>query len=272
MSSNLIKTEWLKIKKYPAFWWMTGIVLLTYPGINYIFYQIYRELLDKNDQAAAVLKMMVGNPFTFPEVWHTVAYASSIFVIIPSIVVIMFITNEYTYKTHRQNIIDGWSRNEFMISKMIDVLIISVIITLLYALVALVVGYVNIKEGNGEVWSQTKYIWLFFLQTFSQLSLAFLIAFLTKKAFIALGIFIFYKVILEKFMVAFAGWKLDDIGRFLPFELSNRTIPVPAFVGKLDEEKYQAAMGAVNEHVVYTIILLGLTWGLCFWLNKRRDL
>ena len=140
MSSNLIKTEWLKIKKYPAFWWMTGIVLLTYPGINYIFYQIYRELLDKNDQAAAVLKMMVGNPFTFPEVWHTVAYASSIFVIIPSIVVIMFITNEYTYKTHRQNIIDGWSRNEFMISKMIDVLIISVIITLLYALVALVVG------------------------------------------------------------------------------------------------------------------------------------
>ena len=73
-------------------------------------------------------------------------------------------------------------------------------------------------------------------------------------------------------MVAFANWKLDDIGRFLPFELSNRTIPVPAFVGKLDEEKYQAAMGAVNEHVVYTIILLGLTWGLCFWLNKRRDL
>jgi ABC-2 type transport system permease protein len=24
----LIKIEWLKIKKYPAFWWMLGIVVL----------------------------------------------------------------------------------------------------------------------------------------------------------------------------------------------------------------------------------------------------
>jgi ABC-2 type transport system permease protein len=273
MSTHLLKTEWLKIKKYRAFWWMTGIVALTYPGINYIFYQIYNELLTKgNDQAAMVLKMLIGNPFAFPEVWHTVAYASSIFVIIPAIVVIMFITNEYTYKTHRQNIIDGWSRNQFMTSKMIDVLIISTLITLLYVLVALIVGYVNIKESNGEVWSQTKYIWLFFLQTFSQLSLAFLIAFLTRKAFIALGIFVFYKIILEKIMVAYGAYKLNDIGRFLPFEISNRTIPVPAFVGRFGEDKYKAAMNAMTEHVIYTIILIVITWGLCFWLNKRRDL
>src|SRR5688572_6445564 len=164
MSSNLIKTEWLKIKKYPAFWWMTGIVLLTYPGINYIFYQIYRELLDKNDQAAAVLKMMVGNPFTFPEVWHTVAYASSIFVIIPSIVVIMFITNEYTYKTHRQNIIDGWSRKQFMTSKMIDVAVISLLATILFFVTAIVIGSFNSGSNNPDMWGETKYIGLFFLQ------------------------------------------------------------------------------------------------------------
>jgi ABC-2 type transport system permease protein len=271
--NRLLKTEWLKIKKYPAFWWMTGIVALTYPGINYIFYQIYREFLGRgNDQAAVFLKMVVGTPFSFPEVWHTVAYASSIFVVIPAIVVIMFITNEYTYKTHRQNIIDGWSRRQFMVSKMIDVFIISALITALFVIVALVVGYVNIKESNGEVWSQTKYIWLFFLQTFSQLSLAFLIAFLTRKAFIALGIFVFYKVILEKIMVAYSSYKLNDIGRFLPFEISNRTIPMPAFVGRFNPDRYEAAMNAINQHVFYTVIVIALTWGLCFWLNSRRDL
>jgi len=37
----LIKIEWLKIKKYPAFWWMLGIVALTYPGINYMFHHVY---------------------------------------------------------------------------------------------------------------------------------------------------------------------------------------------------------------------------------------
>ena len=42
----------------------------------------------------------------------------------------MFISNEYTFKTHRQNIIDGWSRKQFITSKLMDVLIISLIVTL----------------------------------------------------------------------------------------------------------------------------------------------
>src|SRR4030095_5563340 len=104
--NSLIKTEWLKIKGYRAFWWMTGIVALSYPGMNYIIYsQGYKKQLD--DETMGPILRMIGNPFAFPEVWHTVAYISSWFIFIPSIVVIMFITNEYTYKTHRQNIIDG---------------------------------------------------------------------------------------------------------------------------------------------------------------------
>lgn len=269
---NLLRTEWLKIKKYRAFWWMTGIIALSYPGINYLFYQVFSQLMLKGGDRAEMVKAVIGNPFTFPEVWHTVAYASSIFIFIPSIVVIMFITNEYTYKTHRQNIIDGWSRNQFMTAKMIDVLIISLLTTIMYFLVALVIGYVNIKEGNGHVWEQTKYIVLFFLQTFSQLSLAFLIAFMARKAFIALGIFLFYKIILEKIMVGLSSWKLNDIGRFLPFEISNRMIPVPAFIGRLDEDTYNASLGRMSEHILYTVLLLALTWGICFRINKRRDL
>ncbi len=270
---TLIRTEWLKIKRYPAFWWMTGIVALSYPGINYILYHIYSELLSKGgDRVNIMMKMLVGNPFTFPEVWHTVAFASSIFIFIPSIVVIMFITNEYTFKTHRQNIIDGWSRKQFMLSKLIDVLIISLLATALYILVSLLIGYININESKGNVFGQTHYILLFFLQTFSQLSLAFLIAFLARKAFIALGIFLFYKIILEKILVGLAAWKANDIGRFLPFEISNRTIPVPAFLGRFDEEGYKRTMDLVPQHIILTILLLVLTWALCFRVNDRRDL
>lgn len=269
---NLLKTEWLKLKKYWAFWGMAGIVALTYPGINSIFYQIFSELTRKGDaHAKMVMQMLLGNPFTFPEVWHTVSYASSIFIFIPAIVVIMFITNEYTYKTHRQNIIDGWSRNQFMTSKFIDVLIITFLATLIFVVVALVIGYVNIDESNGNTWGQTQYIGLFFLQTFSQLSLAFLVALLTRKAFIALGIFLFYKIA-EKILVGIATWKANDIGRFLPFEISNRLIPVPAFVGRLNTESYQRNLDLINQHLALTLILTVITWTVCFWLNKKRDL
>jgi len=269
---NLIHTEWLKIKKYPAFWWMTGIVALSYPGINALFFRIYKEFISKPDQGGAMAKMILGNPFTFPEVWHTAAYASSVFVFIPAIVIIMFITNEYTYKTHRQNIIDGWSRQQFLTSKFIDVLIITLLATLVYFLAALVIGYMNQAESTAKVWEGSKYIGLFFLQTFSQLSIAFLIAFLTRKAFIALGIFLFYKIIVEKILVALATWKLNDAGRFLPLEVSNRMIPPPAFIGRFQEDRYKGWLAEINEHILYTIILVILTWGLCYWLNNRRDL
>ena len=39
-----IAIEWLKIKKYPAFWWMLGIVALTYPSINLMFLNVYDEI------------------------------------------------------------------------------------------------------------------------------------------------------------------------------------------------------------------------------------
>ena len=269
---SLIKTEWLKLKKYKAFWWMIVIVALSYPGINALFYQIYKEFITDKSRGGDMVKMLIGIPFTFPEVWHTVAYASSIFVFIPSIVVIMFITNEYTYKTHRQNIIDGWSRNQFMTSKMIDVIIISLLITLVFTLAALGIGYLNISESDSNPFSGSKYIGLFFLQTFSQLSIAFLIAFLTRKAFIALGIFLFYKIILENILLGLSKWQHLSIGDFLPFQISNMLIPVPAFLGKFQEDAYTAAMAAINTHIIYTIVLIGLTWGLCFWLNSKRDL
>ena len=268
--NSLIKTEWLKIKKYRAFWWMTGIVALAYPGMNYIIYsQGYKKQLD--DETMGPILRMIGNPFAFPEVWHTVAYISSWFVFIPSIVVIMFITNEYTYKTHRQNIIDGWSRKQFMTSKMIDVAVVSLLATILYFTTAVVIGSFNSGSNNPNMWGETKYIGLFFLQTFSQLSIAFLIAFLTRKAFIALGIFLFYFILFEPIAVALAREYANDIGRFMPLEITDRLIPLPRFFIR-DEDVWKRMMDQSNEHLIYTALVLLLTWGLCFRLNSKRDL
>ncbi|HVZ25351.1 MAG TPA: ABC transporter permease, partial [Sediminibacterium sp.] len=137
----LIKIEWLKIKKYPAFWWMLVIVLLTYPGLNAMMYYGYIKATSGKEMTNNIARFLLGNPFAFPQTWHSVAYFSSFFVLLPSILVIMLVTNEYTFRTHRQNIIDGWSRNQYMTSKLSDVLIVSVIATLIYMLVALFFGF-----------------------------------------------------------------------------------------------------------------------------------
>lgn len=270
---HIAKTEWLKMKKYPAFWWVMGITALTYPGINYIFINVYQTITEKQSATGQVVKALIGNPFTFPEAWRTVAYFSSLFVFIPAIVIIMLITNEYTYKTNRQNIIDGWSRKDFMTGKLIDVAILSAIVTILYTLVALIIGLTNTTDPAAEKWKLVYYIGLFALQTFSQLSIAFLVGLLVRKSFIALAIFAFYFIILEPIAVNVLKYKYkSDIGEFFPLKISHDLLPKPSFLGRIDEEAYKASLAAVNSHIVYTLILIILTWGFCFWLNNRRDL
>jgi ABC-2 type transport system permease protein len=270
--THLIKTEWLKIRKYKAFWWLMGIVALSYPGINYIFYLVYDTIVNNPNEAGQLAKIYIGNPFTFPDVWHTVAYFSSWFLFIPAVLVIMFITNEYSFKTHRQNIIDGWSRREFLTAKMMNVLITSLIITALFTIVSLVMGFANQKRLIQDTWGQSYFTGLFALQTFSQLSVAFLIGFLVRKAFISLGIFIFYFFPFEPILTSYLKAKAHDEGRFFPLEVSDRLIPHPAFVGKIDPEAYKISLAAISTHVWLTLIFTAVVWFICFWINGRRDL
>jgi ABC-2 type transport system permease protein len=271
---SLLKTEWLKIRNYPAFWLLIGLCILSYPGINYIFLNVYETIIQKKSTAGQVLGMLLGNPFAFPEVWRTTAYFSSWFIFIPSVVVIMLITNEYTYKTHRQNIIDGWNRSQFMLAKLIDVLLMVFLVTILYAIVAFIIGTSNTTDPTADKWNLVYHIWLFALQTFSQLSLAFMVGLIVRKSFIALGIFLFYTMVAEPIAVNLLKYKYlkNDIGRFFPFEISDRILPPPAFMGRIDEKAYQDSLDAVSRHVGYTLVLILLTWSINYWIYKKRDL
>ena len=273
----LIKIEWLKIKKYPAFWWMLGIVALTYPGINLMFYNVYLNITTGKEMTNNIAKLLLGNPYAFPETWHSVAYFSSFFVLLPSILVIMLVTNEYNFRTHRQNIIDGWSRKQFISSKLFDVLILSCIATLVYILVALGFGLYADSSRTYQWSEQLQYIPLFLLQTFAQLSIAFLLGYLVKKAFIALGVFLFYYLVIENILVGYLKYKLhaDGVAQFLPFEISDRLLVAPAFIGKFGKnakEGYEKALSAVPEHILLTVILTTIIWLICYRVHKNRDL
>jgi ABC-2 type transport system permease protein len=269
---TLVRTEWLKMRKYKAFWWILGITILSYPGINYMFYYGYKELTGNANEFAQYAKMGIGNPFQFPEVWHTVAFYISIFVFIPAVVVIMLISNEYTFRTHRQNIIDGWSRSQFVTSKLMDVLILSSIITVLYFVVALVTGISAHDRLIRDTWEQSYYIALFFLQTFAQLSIAFLFGFLIKKAFLALGAFLFQFFVLENAIWGISEYYKADLYKYMPLEISDRMIPPPGFMRRLDIEGYNRSMAQIPQFVILTVILTTAIWLLCYRINNKRDL
>ncbi len=271
---NLLRTEWLKLKGYPAFWLLLGICVLSYPGINYISVNIFRTILEKKSMAGQMVLMFLGDPFAFPEVWRTTAFFSSFFVFIPAVLVIMLISNEFNFKTHRQNIIDGWSRKQFMLAKLLDVLLITVLLTFFYSFTAFFIGLVQSGDSPVSPVRLSYYVLLFALQTFSQLSLAFLVGLLVRKSFIAMAIFLFYGIILEPAFVNLFKykWLKNDIGRFFPMELSDRLLPPPAFMSNIDQEAYDAMLASVQPHIGYTILLVVGTWALAFYLFLKRDL
>lgn len=272
---HLIKTEWLKLKKYPAFWALFGIVALSYPSVNYMFHIIYKDVTHSKGMSGEMMKMLLENPFSFPEAWHTVGFFSSVFVFIPAILVIMLIANEYTYKTHRQNIIDGWSRNEFILSKLLSVVIVAAFATLIYAIIAAVFGFAYSTEFSSSRWAeQLKYIPLFFLQTFAQLSIAFLVGFLVKRSFIALAIFFFYFFMVENILVNLVKFKTiyPKLADFFPLEVSDKLIPMPIFMSKFNAEKYNQNIADIPYFALYTCIVTAFVWFICFKLYEKRDL
>jgi ABC-type transport system involved in multi-copper enzyme maturation permease subunit len=278
MFLNIIKTEWLKLKNYLTFWLLLLATAISYPGINAIVYYGYDESTKPKNQSGQLIKMLVGNPFHFPEVYHTTAFLSSFFTFIPAIVVIMLITNEYMFKTHRQNIIDGWQKKTFVWGKFIIVFIVSLIVTLFYIAVATLLGFLATPDlAKVQLFDKANYIVLFFLQIFTQLSFAFLLGMIFRKAFVAYGFFIFYGLIFENIAVAFLKLKTKqlggvDYGQFLPLEISDRLIPVPAFIGRFNDADYKIALESIDRHVIYSLVFLLLTWFFSFYIFKKRDL
>ncbi len=277
MISNIIRTEWLKIKHYKAFWLLLSVTAISYPGINGIAYFAFKDSIDAKSQSGQLVKMLLGNPFAFPQSFHTTAYLSSFFTFIPAIVVIMLVTNEYLFKTHRQNIIDGWKKNTFIWGKFISVVLVTLIVTIFYLAVASFIGTLATKEMSGiNVFEKANYIGLFSLQVFCQLSIAFLLGLLIRKAFIAYGIYIFYSFILENILSGFFRLKSKkwgvDYGHYLPFEISDRLIPLPPSIGKFNAADNQLAIAAINNHVVYAVLLTAFVWLISFYIFKKRDL
>ncbi len=219
---QLLKVEWMKVKNYRTFWVLSLLYLVSLYGVNYITYLIQDARPKKNDMA----NMLIGNPpFQFPDVWHTVSYVSSFLLFIPGLLIIISFTNEFSFKTHRQNIIDGWSRKQFILVKMVLALIVAVVSTIAVFIIAFCFG---LFEGNHEVsFEKLEYIAYFFVQALSYAAVALLFSLLFKRAAIAVGVFFLYAIVLENMLAGLLNRYVNNIGRFLPLESTDNLVPFP---------------------------------------------
>jgi hypothetical protein len=213
-----LKIEWLKLKNYNAFWILLGLFVTGIFGINYITYAISLK-------ATEVTKMF--GLFDFPKVWNTVGYMSSFMLAFMGLLIIMTMTGEFNFRTHRQNIIDGMSRTDFISTKMLVILALAVISTVLVFITATLLGLFA-----GEAYFSFKgfkYIFYFFLQALDYMGIALLLSVFVRKTGLCIAIYILYAMILENVVSLIMLKQIGSVGYYLPLESSDKLISFPVF-------------------------------------------
>jgi len=223
-----LKIEWLKVKDYKAFWIFIILYLFAILGINYIGFYINEVTVESMPAS----KVVLGTPYSFPKVWQTVGFMSSWLLYFPGILFIMLFTNEFNFKTHRQNIIDGWTRQEFITVKFIFALLFSLAATIFNFLVAFLFGMVT--TGSHFSFSGMENVLYIFIQTFAYITFAMFLAILFRKSGAAIAVFFLYGLIFEWLITLLINLKLElaPIGYFLPLQVTDVMLPIP-FGGKV---------------------------------------
>lgn len=220
--------------------------------------------------------------FNFPIIWHLTTFFASQFKFFFAIVVVSMIGNEYNNKTLKQNLIDGMSKKEFILSKFYAIVCFALISTVLIGLLSFCIGlyYSNNTQFNIVI-NGTSYVLAYFVKLISFLSLCLCLAILIKRSAFALA-FLFILYILEWFIywAAYIVFSTADtasnIKRFLPLESMYNLIEQPfqriAFTQfpKTTELGYDYAVHwyELLIVVVWTAVFIFLS----FILLKKRDL
>jgi ABC-2 type transport system permease protein len=265
---HTLRTEWLKLKYYRTFWILLSVILVCIPAFNYVIYDFTDNNIPKiNGQN------LLGNPFSFPNVWRTVPYDAGILLFMPAILIITLFTNEYSYRTHRQNIIDGWSRSRFIHIKIVEVFLLTFIVTFLVILTCLCFGFLTKMPLQPKAgWKEIRFILYFFVEMLDYSLIALFFAMLIKRAGLAMGIFFLYMII-EQFVVGIGRnkYKVTWVD-YLPEEVSDRLIPQPftrRLVSNADTQLWEKHVPLyLSLAILYIIIYIFIV----SWRFRKSDL
>lgn len=175
--------------------------------------------------------------FNFPYIWHFNTFMAAIFKFFLLLVIVSMMANEYSNKTLKQNLIDGLSKKEFILSKFYTVIAFAAISTIFVFVVSLILGlaYSDYNEPS-IIFSDLQYLLAFFIKLVGFFSFGLFMGILVKRSAFAVGgilVWFFGESILKGFLF----WKFRDsnhvsesvnsIMQFLPLESMSNLIKEP---------------------------------------------
>ena len=271
---NLVKIaqlEYYKFRHYRPF--ITILVLFVFCFLLAGF--SIKGLLDwmmgkmENDE---IMQRFLGRGiplFDFVDIWQNLGWLASVFKWIPAFLIIISVTLEYSQKTIKQNIIDGLSKKEFLLSKLALVVIISIGSAVLLFLLGLSLGllYSPVKDLH-YITENLAFVAGYALEVFVFLCMAMFFAFLIQKSGVTIILFLLYTACIEPISTAIMNLHYKWPVWYFPVEAINRIIRVPF-------QRY--VLDYVHDKILIQDVLVAFGWAgifimLSYWLLTKRDL
>ncbi|NND88101.1 MAG: ABC transporter permease, partial [Flavobacteriaceae bacterium] len=224
--------------------------------------------------------------FNFPFIWHFNTYMGAILKIFLAIVIVSMMSNEYSYRTLKQNLIDGLSKREFVLSKFLTVILFAGISTLFVFIVSMILGlsfsdYTEI----GIIFSDIEYLLAYFIKLLGFFSFCLFLGILVKRSAFAIGFLVVWWIA-ESILYGLMKWQFfkdteiaEQVSQFFPLSaMSNLIIEPFTRLGAVQSAANQLGEEySKNYDVQFLPILIVCVWTFLFiyWsyvILKKRDL
>ncbi|TWO32674.1 ABC transporter permease [Seonamhaeicola sediminis] len=223
--------------------------------------------------------------FNFPYIWHFNTFVASLLKFFLLLVIVSMVANEYSNKTIKQNLIDGLSKKEFILSKFYCVIALSLISTFFVFVVSLILGFIYSSYTELTiVFSDLEFLIAFFVKLLGFFSFGLFLGMLIKRsAFAVAAMVVLFLIEIISYGIVCGinkGTELADrIYQFLPFKSLWNLIDEPG--SRLSAVKEVAAQIGEDLSYDYSVrwyeIAIVLAWTalfifLSYRLLKKRDL
>lgn len=224
--------------------------------------------------------------FNFPFIWHFNTYIAAILKIFLAIVIVSMMSNEYSYRTLKQNLIDGLSKREFVLSKFLTVLLFAVISTVFVFTVSMILGlsFSDYTE-MGIIFSDLEYMIAYFVKLVGFFAFCMFLGVWVKRSAFAIGFLVVWWIV-ESIIYGLLKWQFfkgtdiaENISQFFPLAAMSNLIKEPfTRLGGVQSAANQLGEEFTKNYdvgVVPIIIVCVWTFLFVYWsyaLLKRRDL
>lgn len=263
---KLLKIEFAKVKNYKTFWIILGIYAVLVPlwffGLSKFILALFLGGFGLGMESVC----------SFPNVFEAVTWTTGWLNILLGILVVILTCNEITFKTERQNIIDGLSRSQLIKGKFLFLSVLALAAAIYTALIGIVFGIYH--SGFDNFGSGFQYVGIYLLQTLGYFSIAYLLAVLIRKP--ALVIIVFLVIfMMNPFLNDMIG---NEMKQFVPTKLISDLTPFPFTRGWnqmiLEKQPGYNIPWEMKESVRISIgvVYIAAFFIIGFFSVKRRDL